>query len=63
MNNQDFEKESEKDFIYLHEEQQLVEQEYWEWYKQQHKKPAKIYVINQIETLDYEHFVGDTLPF
>lgn len=44
MINEDFERESLKDFIYLQELQQEMEKEYWEWYNRQ---PAQIVVINQ----------------
>lgn len=44
MINEDWERESLKDFIYLQELQQEMEKEYWEWFSRQ---PAQIVVINQ----------------
>ena len=48
MNNvipEDFERESEKDFVYLHETEMEQEIEYWRSEKE--RKPAEIYIINQ----------------
>lgn len=44
MINEDWERESLKDFIYLQELQQEIEKEFWEEYNRQ---PAQIVVINQ----------------
>ncbi len=56
--NQDWEREAQKDFVYLYEEQQLLEQEI-------NRKPAQIVVVDidnmlQKQKNEAEHY---TLPF
>jgi len=39
MENQDFEHESQKDFVYLLEKKLQEELEFWDWYDKVHRKP------------------------
>ena len=59
--NEDFEREFEKDSVYLLEEKMLVEQEYREWLLQ-NRKPAKIVVVDKDKILNHES-VSNVLPF
>jgi hypothetical protein len=62
--NEDFERESLKDFIYLHEEQMLLEQEYWEWFEWKNRKPANIHILDKDKLLKQDDFTTtDVLPF
>lgn len=59
--NEDFEREFEKDGVYLLEEKMLMEQEYREWLSK-NRKPAKIVVIDKDKILQNEP-VRNLLPF
>lgn len=56
--NQDWERESLKDFVYLYEEQQLLE-------KELQRKPAQITVVDQDKVLEKQRHGTEnyTLPF
>jgi hypothetical protein len=58
---EDFEREFEKDSVYLLEEKMLMEQEYREWLTK-NRKPAKIVVIDKDKILQNES-VRNLLPF
>jgi len=60
MENQDFEHESQKDFVYLLEQQMQLEQEFW---TEMNKKPAKIEIINESKTVHNESQESNILPF
>lgn len=61
MINEDFEREFEKDLVYLWEEQMQLEQEFW---AEMNRKPAKIVIINNIETpKENESQTTNILPF
>lgn len=59
--NDDFEREFEKDSVYLLEERMLMEQEYREWLLK-NRKPAKIVVVDKDKILQNEP-VYNLLPF
>lgn len=59
--NNDFEREFEKDSVYLLEEKMLMEQEYREWLSK-NRKPAKIVVVDKDKILNHES-VRNLLPF
>jgi hypothetical protein len=61
LNIEDFEREFEKDSIYLLEERMLMEQEYREWLLK-NRKPAKIVVVDKYKILKNES-VSNLLPF
>jgi hypothetical protein len=61
MINEDFEREFEKDSIYLLEERMLMEQEYREWLLK-NRKPAKIVVVDKHKILQNES-MSELLPF
>ena len=58
---EDFEREFEKDGVYLLEEKMLVEQEYREWLTK-NRKPAKIVIVDKYKILNHES-VRNLLPF
>lgn len=60
MENQDFEHESQKDFVYLLEQQMQLEQEFW---IEMNRKTAKIEVINESKTVHNESQESNVLPF
>lgn len=61
MINEDFELENQKDLVYLWEEQMQLEQEFW---AEMNRKPAKIVIINNIETPQENEFTEtNILPF
>ncbi|NDB81444.1 MAG: hypothetical protein EB127_01655 [Alphaproteobacteria bacterium] len=60
MENQDFEHESQKDLVYLLEQQMQLEQEFW---AEMNKKPAKIEIINESKTVHNESQESNILPF
>jgi hypothetical protein len=60
MENQDFEHESQKDFVYLLEQQMQLEQEFW---AEMNRKPAKIEIINESKTVHNESQESNILPF
>lgn len=58
--NQDWERESLKDFVYLCEQQMLLEQEF----QRVIREPAQIIVIDKDNVLDKQHeYQHNTLPF
>jgi hypothetical protein len=59
--NEDWEKESDKDFVYLYEQQKLTEDLYWEW-EESKRKPAKIIVLNE-KILKKDESIIDIFPF
>lgn len=62
--NEDFERDSQKDLVYLLEAQMQEEQEFWEWYSDVHmRKPAQISVINETIKQNNESREHYTLPF
>ena len=58
---EDFEREFEKDGVYLLEEKMLVVQEYREWLTK-NRKPAKIVIVDKYKILQNES-VRYVLPF
>ena len=50
---EDYEREFEKDGVYLLEEKMLVEQEYREWLTK-NRKPAKIVIVDKYKILQNE---------
>ena len=56
--NEDWERESLKDFIYLYEEQTLLNQQIQEELNK--RQPAQITVVSKIPKKEYEH---NPLPF
>jgi hypothetical protein len=61
LNIEDWERESEKDSVYLLEERMLMEQEYREWLLK-NRKPAKIVVVDKRKILQNES-MSELLPF
>jgi hypothetical protein len=61
LNIEDWERESEKDSVYLLEERMLMEQEYREWLLK-NRKPAKIVVVDKHKILQNES-MSELLPF
>lgn len=59
--NDDFEREFEKDSVYLLEEKMLMEQEYRDWLTK-NRKPAKIVIVDKDKILQNEP-VRYVLPF
>jgi hypothetical protein len=61
INSTDYEREAQKEFIYLYEAQQLIEQQYWEDVK---RKAAHIFVSEESKKLlENESKTSDILPF
>lgn len=58
---EDYEREFEKDGVYLLEEKMLMEQEYREWLLK-NRKPAKIVIVDKDKILQNES-VRYVLPF
>jgi hypothetical protein len=59
--NEDWEREALKDFIYLHEEKQIIAEEIQQ---EINRKPAKITVVDKDNILDKQHeYHSNTLPF
>ena len=61
--NEDFEREFEKDSVYLLEARVILEKEFWEWYHKVNRMPAKIEVINESKTPQNESEQSNSLPF
>lgn len=63
--NEDWEREFEKDFVYLLEQQMLMEEEYRQWMtKENNRKPALIKVVDKDKILqNNEQFKHHVLPF
>ncbi len=57
----DWEKESDKDYIYLIEHQKNLEEEYYRWCKEEERKPAKVKVLTPIKKKD--EIIDNSLPF
>jgi hypothetical protein len=58
---EDWEREALKDFIYLHEEKQLISDEI---HRELHRKPAIITVVDKHNILDKQHeHHSNALPF
>lgn len=57
----DFERESEKDLVYLLEARAILEEEYWNWYIEKERLPAKIEVIDLRKNIKDEQL--NILPF
>lgn len=59
--NEDWEKESDKYFVYLYEQQKITEDLYWEW-EESNRKPAKVIVLNK-KILKKDESIIDIFPF
>lgn len=57
----DFERESQKDLVYLLEAKSILEEEYWNWYREKERLPAKIEVIDLRKNTKDEQL--NILPF
>jgi hypothetical protein len=44
---EDFERESQKDLVYLLEAKAILEEDYWNWLRERERLPAKIETINE----------------
>jgi len=62
--NEDWEREADKDFVYLLEQRMLMEEEYRQWLtKERNRKPALIKVIDTDKILEHEKLKYHILPF
>lgn len=63
--NEDWERETDKDFVYLLEHRMLMEEEYRQWMtKENNRKPALIKVVDKDKILqNNEQFKHHVLPF
>jgi len=62
--NEDWEREADKDLVYLLEQQMLMEEEYRQWLtKEEKRKPALINVTDTDKILENESIKFDVLPF
>lgn len=62
--NDDWEREFQKDLVYLLEEKMLMQKEYLEWLKEEYRKPAFVKVIDEDKILDdNEELKLNILPF
>lgn len=62
--NEDWEREADKDFVYLLEQQMLMEEEYKQWLtKEENRKPALIKVTDKDKILEHEKLKHHILPF
>ncbi len=62
--NEDWEREADKDFVYLLEQRMLMEEEYRQWLtKERNRKPALIKVIDKDKILEHEKLKYHILPF
>ena len=59
--NEDWEKESDKCFVYLYEQQKITEDLYWEW-EESNRKPANIILLNE-KILKKDESIIDIFPF
>jgi hypothetical protein len=59
--NEDWEKESDKYFVYLYEQQKITEDLYWEW-EESNRKPANIILLNE-KILKKDESIIDIFPF
>jgi hypothetical protein len=58
---EDFERESQKDLVYLLEARAILEEEYWNWFREKERLPAKIEVIDLRKNIKDEQL--NILPF
>ena len=58
---EDFERESQKDLVYLLEARAILEEEYWNWFREKERLPAKIEVIDLCKNIKDEQL--NILPF
>jgi len=65
INIEDFEREFDKDSVYLLEQKLLEEEQFWKWYKITHRKPAQVVVINESKLKEsHEQTLNpEVLPF
>jgi hypothetical protein len=62
--NEDWEREADKDLVYLLEHKMLMEEEYRQWLtKEEKRKPALIKVTDTDKILENESIKFDVLPF
>lgn len=62
--NEDWEREADKDFVYLLEQKMLMEEEYRQWLtKEENRKPALIKVTDKDKILEDEKLKHHVLPF
>jgi len=62
--NEDWEREADKDFVYLLEQKMLMEEEYRQWLtKEENRKPALIKVTDKDKILEDEKLKHHILPF
>ena len=62
--NEDWEREADKDLVYLLEHKMLMEEEYRQWLiKEEKRKPALINVTDTDKILENESIKFDVLPF
>jgi hypothetical protein len=62
--NEDWEKEYDKDLVYLLEQKMLMEEEYRQWLtKEENRKPALIRVVDEDKILENEKLKHHILPF
>ena len=62
--NEDWEREAQKDFVYLLEQRMLMEEEYRQWLtKEENRKPALIKVTDKDKILEDEKLKHHILPF
>lgn len=62
---EDFERESQKDFVYLLEKMMFEEREYREWCISANRKPAKVEIINEskLKEIHEQTCNPEVLPF
>jgi len=65
INIEDFEREFDKDSVYLLEQKVLEEEQFWKWYNTMHRKPAQVVVINESKLKEsHEQTLNpEVLPF
>lgn len=65
INIEDFEREFEKDSVYLLEHKLLEEEQFWKWYEAVHRKPAQVVVINESKSIENNEQASNSevLPF
>lgn len=62
--NEDWEREAQKDFVYLLEQKMMMEKEYRQWMtKENNRKPALIKVTDKDKILEDEKLKHHILPF
>ena len=65
INIEDFEREFEKDSVYLLEKKLLEEEQFWKWYETANRKPAQVVVINESKSIENNEQASnpEVLPF